>query len=170
MNVSGVMQVEYQFDKALLKRAYIAWIKRTMKPFFVFVALVVVVCWVILPLLYWAGFTTSLDYSLLFFPFLLALLPFTSYWTLQRNSKAMLNKLTNPTLVLSFSEEGLTYALDSNSSQVQWRYLEKLWTFKEVWLLFVSGNCYYPIPLEVLSDEIKQFIQKKLKENNIPIK
>ncbi len=86
-----------------------------------------------------------------------------------RRAINLLRKMETPQMNFTFDDDGISARSDVASGHIKWRAVEKLWCFREAYLIFLSKNSYWIVPDECLSDEIKHFITNRLKQYSIPV-
>ena len=64
-----------------------------------------------------------------------------------------------------FSDNGIWVESDIGASEVAWAFIEKIWVFPKVWLLFYPKQGYSTLPVADIDDELRQFIIEKVREN-----
>lgn len=72
------------------------------------------------------------------------------------------DSLRHPPVTIRLTDGSFGFETDGSSSTVQWSRIQQIWRFREVWLVFPNNlHGYCPIPAEVMSDEVKAFMEKK---------
>ncbi len=87
------------------------------------------------------------------------------YFVYRRRALATLRRMNEPTATFSFSDTGLSTRSNLGGGDIAWRAVTRVWTFPEVWLLFVAKGMYITIPTESLTDDVRQFITNKVREH-----
>jgi hypothetical protein len=67
-------------------------------------------------------------------------------------------------LVIRFTEDEISYRSELVTSNYKWKAFKKLWTTSSCWVLLASNGRTIALPPEMLNDELKQFIAKKIIE------
>lgn len=89
--------------------------------------------------------------------------------TFHRRALGTLRKMTTPVATFTFDEDGIAVSSDLSTGTLKWQAVQKLWCFPEAWLLFVAKGAYSTIPTACLTEEAKQFIVSRLKEQGTKI-
>jgi ABC-type Co2+ transport system permease subunit len=90
-------------------------------------------------------------------------MPILVYWVHYRNSMAKLRDMKQPVATLIADEESFTLASDHGSSTLKWEAIKEIWGFEGFWLLLFSKAHFATIPLEGLSQEMREYILEKVK-------
>lgn len=86
-----------------------------------------------------------------------------------RRALTTLRRMETPKALFVFDDDGIAVTSDLSSGNLKWQAIQKLWCFPEAWLLFFAKGVYSTLPTGCLTDEIKQFIVGKLKEQGTRI-
>ena len=98
-----------------------------------------------------------------------ALLALIVWIVFHRRALSTLRKMQNPKAIFVFDDEGIAVTSDLSSGKVMWPAVEKLWCFPEAWLLFFTKGAYSTLPTAYLSNEVKDLIIRKLKQQGVKI-
>jgi len=85
------------------------------------------------------------------------------------NSKSLpkwFAELDNKDVVCHFDDSGFFEESPTGTTRMVWRYVEKVMVFPEVLLLFISPLLFHAIPTSSLTEEQRDFIIRKVKENS----
>ncbi len=62
--------------------------------------------------------------------------------------------------------ESITFQTSEHTSTMKWSLIKKLWSFPDVLLVFTYGRWNYSmIPVAPLGEELRRFIEDKVKEH-----
>lgn len=87
-------------------------------------------------------------------------------WRGVTNADRFLKKFTHLMVTLRFNEETLELQTSDSQVLVNWNKVNQLYKFSEVWLILHSvGHNYYLVPTEHLTNELAEFIERKLAES-----
>ena len=86
-----------------------------------------------------------------------------------RRALGTLRKMQNPQATFTFDDDGITVSSELSSGTLKWQAVQKLWCFPEAWLIFLDKGVYSTLPTACLTEEVKQFITQKLKEQGTKI-
>lgn len=89
-----------------------------------------------------------------------------SYFVYLKRSMEKFNRMEMPTAKFYFTDEGIAAESDIGKSEIPWKMIEKIWEYPSVWLVFIAKQGYFILPTANLDEELKQFIRKKVRENN----
>jgi len=65
-----------------------------------------------------------------------------------------------------FTGRGIWAESDVGSAEISWAFIEKIWAFPNVWLLFYPKQGYSTLPVTEIDEELRQFIINKVTENS----
>ena len=156
------MQIRAKFTESLIKRTTMRfWIRFIAWHGFAAVALGIAL------LTYWLLTGDSSWYVGAFGAVLvLAIFTGSSVYCVYRNrALATLRRMIEPTVTMDFSDAGISTQSDLGGGNLSWRAITKIWTFPEAWLVFTSEWHYFTIPTDALTDDIQQFINRKVLEH-----
>jgi hypothetical protein len=69
-------------------------------------------------------------------------------------------------VTIRIDQETITFQTSETSSTLKWSGIKKLWSFKDVLLLFTyTKQNYSAVPVEPLGEELRCYIEKKIEEN-----
>jgi len=69
-------------------------------------------------------------------------------------------------VTVRFAPDSITFQSSESSSTMKWPRIKMLWSFPDVLLVFFYGRGLYAmIPVAPLGEELRHFIQDKVKEN-----
>ncbi len=148
-----------KYDRPLIRRAlnrYFA--KRLGKPFFIVLPLLIVA------LVYgylnglWSRLLTIVTIALLV---VLAFLGLVYVARLQA-AEGFFDKANDPTVTLSFTDEGVKTDSDVGSSELKWSVFDELLKFPDVWLLVYAKSGYITLPVSQLTSDCAHFIDLKM--------
>jgi len=120
-----------------------------------------VVC--VLGVVLWAT-GSSLGYVALLVMPAVGILACTVYVIYQRRAIEGLKRLSPPAITYRLDDEEFTALSPLAESHVKWAAAHKLWRFADVWLLFFSARQYLTLPTADLSDDVRDFIVRKVQE------
>ncbi len=89
-----------------------------------------------------------------------------SYFIYLNRSMEKFNQMEMPTAKFHFTDERIAIESDIGKSELSWKMIEKIWEYPSVWLVFIAKQGYVTLPTANLDDELKQFIARKVRENN----
>jgi hypothetical protein len=92
-----------------------------------------------------------------------------SYFVHLNRSLARLRRMKTPEATLELGKERFRVVSDVGASEIQWSLIKQLWRFKHAWLLLFSGSEFMTLPIDGLSEQIKEFITERAKENGVKI-
>jgi len=85
----------------------------------------------------------------------------------EKQAEKQAKALPNPTITVTFNDEGITFDNVDHISIVKWRRFESITKLKSAWLFFIySRDTYTAIPTALISNSIKVLIEKKMAENH----
>jgi hypothetical protein len=98
-------------------------------------------------------------------------MPIFVYWVHYRNSMAKFRAMREPVATLVAEEQAFTIASDKGSATLRWDSIKEVWAFEGFWLLLFSKAQFSTIPLEGLSEDMRAFILKKVRDSGgqVPI-
>ena len=153
--------VTITYNRPLVRRAlnrYFA--KRLGKPFFVVLCLLCVY-------LAYSFFSDSWDPALTYITipvaFIVVFLAFV-YVVRLRAAEGFFDKADDPTVTITFSENGVSTESDLGTSVLNWAVFEEILKFPDVWLLVYAKSGYMTLPLAQLPPDCRRFI-----DDNIPL-
>lgn len=88
-----------------------------------------------------------------------------SYRIYLSRSMEKFKRISDSVAKFQFTENGIWAESDIGSSEVRWSFIEKIWIFPSVWLLFYPKQGYSTLPVADIDRELQQFIIKKVREN-----
>ena len=156
------MQITAEYTESLVKRATMRYWSRLIG-WHGFAAIALVSGLVIF-------FLVTADYSwhlavmstLLF----LAVVSAASVYLVQRHrALSTLRRMPEPKATIGFTDAGVSTRSGLGGGHIAWAVVTRVWTFPEVWLLFVAKGIYITIPVISLSDDIQEFVKKKVREH-----
>lgn len=75
---------------------------------------------------------------------------------------ASLARLEDGAVQFRFEEEGLGMNSSLGTSMLKWSTFERLWKFRDVWLLFISKQQYIVLPVVELPSEALELVDSKV--------
>ena len=76
------------------------------------------------------------------------------------------NELLGLRVTIRIGPESMTFQTDEHTSTMKWSAIKNLWSFPEVLLVFTYNRFNYSlIPVPLLGEELKQYIEAKVSEN-----
>lgn len=153
-------QATLLYSEPLLRRAVVAFWRRTVGRGFLVAQVAVAVClaallrqgdrsWVV------GAFATILVLSVAF----LAALYVVHY----RNAMGKFREMGAPQASMLAEESGFTFASGIGSSSLRWASVREVWRFDEVWLLLFSKAQFVTLPVGCLPPEMRAFILERVK-------
>lgn len=79
-----------------------------------------------------------------------------------RAAEGFFAKVTNPTVTLTFTTEGVHTRSEIGTSELKWGVFDELLKFTDVWLLVYMKSGYMTLPVAQMTHECMQFIEKQL--------
>lgn len=89
--------------------------------------------------------------------------------TFHRRALVTFRKMRTPVATFTFDDDGIAVSSDLSTGTLKWQAVQNLWCFPEAWLLFVAKGVYSTLPTACLTEDVKQFIIAKLKEQGTRI-
>lgn len=86
------------------------------------------------------------------------------FLSLRAQARKTFRALGSPDATWAFSDDAIFCESSEGKSEIKWSMVKKLWQFKDVWLLFYANGAYSTLPAQPLSDELKEFIERKVAE------
>lgn len=78
----------------------------------------------------------------------------------------ILSEMPNRRVTIRVEPETITFQTSEHTSTMKWSLIKKLWSFPDVLLVFIYGRWNYSmIPVAPLGEELKRFIEDKVKEH-----
>lgn len=166
-------KIEYELDEKLWTRAY--WISGGKKfpiimLLFIFIVYIPVFI-VFIPNVFFLsvdGLQAFVPRSILFVASSLLIL-FSNFWMKKRACFQHFKKIATSRMLFRFSEDTFYCECGPSKSDFQWNMFHKLRRTRDIWLLYLSSNTYVVLPTKILTEDIKQLVERKLVENNIKI-
>jgi hypothetical protein len=156
------MQIQVRYTESLIKRATMRFWLRFIAWHGFAVVVLMSVCLLYLLMIGDHSWYVSVGATVL----ALAVLMGPSVYFVYRNrSLATFRRMAEPTVTMNFSDAGISTQSDLGGGNLAWRGITQVWTFPEVWLVFIAKWHYFTIPTESLSDEVRQFIKQKVQEH-----
>ena len=91
---------------------------------------------------------------------------FLLWFMYYRNSIKVAQELTNRTITVKFDEEDVSFESADHLSVVKWPRFKKLQKLNEAWLFHIyADNHYTLVPTSHLDEELKGFIEQKIKRH-----
>jgi len=106
----------------------------------------------------WSLSSTYMAVALLVVTILFAI----AYFARLRASEGFFDKADDPTVTITFSEEGVTTESALGSSELKWTIFDEVLKFSDIWLLVYATSGYMTLPIEQLSEECQHFIEAKM--------
>jgi hypothetical protein len=69
---------------------------------------------------------------------------------------------TGKTVSYELSEEFFKAKSDLGSTEVKWESFKAIWTFPKVWLLMFDRANYLTLPVDQISNDVKEFLKRKI--------
>lgn len=88
-----------------------------------------------------------------------------SYRIYLSRSMEKFKRLKDATAKFRFTDKGIWVESEIGSSEVAWNFIEKIWAFPNVWLLFYPKQGYTTLPVTEIDEELRQFIISKVTES-----
>lgn len=147
------------YDRQLVRRALNRYfIKRLGKPFFIALLLVAAAFAYLFIIGSWNGFSTFMAVSLLVMLVFIGLI----YFARLRAAEGFFDKANEPTVTFVFTDEGVRTESDLGTSDLKWSAFDEILKFSDVWLLVYARSGYITLPVEQLSSDCAQFIDRKM--------
>jgi hypothetical protein len=103
------------------------------------------------------------------FWWLLTILPFchgfiwVNYYC--RMTKKM-DEMPDRRITVRSEPDSITFQTSERTSTIKWSYIKKVWKYPDILLLFTNSRMTYTlIPVAPLGEQLKQFIEDKVKEH-----
>jgi len=75
-------------------------------------------------------------------------------------------EMPDPRVTVRIDQESITFQTSETSSTMKWSGIKRLWSFPDVLLVFTyTKQTYSALPVEPLGDELKRYIENKVREN-----
>ena len=74
-------------------------------------------------------------------------------------------KLNDAAATFRFSDTGIGVESAIGTTEISWTFIEKIWMFADVWLIFYPKQGYSTLPVAGLDEELKQFILSRVRES-----
>src|SRR5262245_36961586 len=84
------------------------------------------------------------------------------YYARLRAAEGFFDKANDPTVKLIFTTDGVQTESDLGSSDLKWAAFEEILKFRDLWLLIYAKSGYMTLPLDQLTSECAQFIEKQM--------
>jgi membrane associated rhomboid family serine protease len=81
-----------------------------------------------------------------------------------RSAVAILRRMPSQSTTFVFDDDGISIRNETGAGVGKWWVIKKVWKFPEAWLLFHAKNVYWTLPIAMVSEEMKAFIESKVKE------
>ena len=82
----------------------------------------------------------------------------------RRSSLALLRAMGSSEATWSFSENGIFCESGAGKAEMKWTAIDRLWRFREFWLLIYANGTYSTLPASPLSEDAKTFIEGKVRQ------
>ncbi|WP_373532732.1 YcxB family protein [Vampirovibrio sp.] len=105
----------------------------------------------------------------LYFIFVITLIFGATYRRSLAEGRKLKKKLGEKPFLIRFSDEFVMINSELGNSELKWKAFERLWRFKDFWLLFNTSLTAFILPKKALSTELENFILENLKANHIKI-
>ena len=69
-----------------------------------------------------------------------------------------LDRMPSKSVRFTFTDDALGMESDTARSEVAWQMVERIWRFRDVWLLFVAKSVYVALPIVDLDQNVRDFI------------
>ena len=79
-----------------------------------------------------------------------------------RRSMWKFDRMGSKTVVFTFSDERFATASDLGSSELSWKAIERIWKFRDIWLLFVAKTAYITLPITDIDRATQDFIVEQV--------
>lgn len=83
------------------------------------------------------------------------------------NNRRSINLWDGVELTYKFTEDGVHYDSTNVSGYGTWKLFDGLWRHSKVWILLQAQQPFMIVPEEMLSDELKTFLIRKLREAGV---
>lgn len=87
------------------------------------------------------------------------------YVAYQAEATEQLRKMGSPQATVHVTDESIGLRSGAGTAETPWRTVKQLWTFADVWLVFVGKDNYFTLPTADLDDEAKAFIRQMVTQN-----
>lgn len=78
-------------------------------------------------------------------------------------SDTAFKSMPDPKIIVSITDDWIEFMSSEHESKLKWNRITEVWTFPDVWLLFIySEDFLTPIPAEALDDASAAFIKKRV--------
>ena len=158
------MDAEFQFDltdELLSKAAWKAVLYRRLALWLTLCGVLIVA--ILVDLAYTDSPCVFVVYSLVLAYAVMARL--LRYFLVRRASLKYWREADHRQVVCRVTEEPFEIRTAHFNADTPWRLVEGLRQFNDVWLLHIKGRGYTPVPAEVLDDEARAFIERKVREH-----
>ena len=156
-------QIDVKFTKKIITDAIRQlWFKWCFNHFLIGLGslVITITLWTVFGLRHWMVSTLiALSVILLF----VEVLVFSIY---RKRSLSIFERMESPTAHLEFDDTSVSMKSDTGSSTFEWKMIKKLWCFTDVWIFMYVNQAISIIPKESVTQEIEEFIIKKITENN----
>ena len=92
---------------------------------------------------------------------LILLVYLVHYW----NSMSKFRSLKEARGLLAVEPSSFTLESSNGSSTMPWKAVTEVWKFDGFWLLLFSRNQFVTLPLESMTDELREFISERVSES-----
>jgi hypothetical protein len=76
-----------------------------------------------------------------------------------------LRKMGSPDATIRFTDESIGMQSGMGFAEMPWRTVEQVWTFADVWLVFIGKGGYFTLPTASMDDEAQAFITQMVTQN-----
>jgi hypothetical protein len=75
--------------------------------------------------------------------------------------------MADPWITVRVADDSIEFETSEHTSKLAWSRVKQLWKFKDVWLLFTYSDTggYTLLPTNALTEETRNFIEKRIKES-----
>ena len=89
----------------------------------------------------------------------------TIYFVYKNRSLKIFKQMESPDAEWHFGDTSFSVKSDIGKGEYRWSAIIKLWRFNNVWLLFYANEAYSTLPVDSMSNEIMEFIRKKIESS-----
>ncbi|HXR04637.1 MAG TPA: YcxB family protein [Verrucomicrobiae bacterium] len=79
-----------------------------------------------------------------------------------RNYRLSQFRKTGNSVSYELSEEFFKAKSQMGSTEMKWKSFKAIWIFQKVWLLVFDKNGYLTLPVDQISNEVKEFLKRKI--------
>jgi hypothetical protein len=148
-----------RYDRRLVRAALNRYMARRLgKSFFIAIAVVLAIFLLSFFTGGWNWLLTAL--GLILFAFLAFIL--FIYSARLRAAEGFFDKANEPTVTFQFTDDGVVTESDLGNTNLKWQVFDEILKFPDIWLLVYARSGYMTLPVDQLTTECLQFIEKQI--------